>query len=453
MNSLSLSCHNGDHTLYTVLYTALMHADFTKALGFHLEASDTALPCSVEPYLLCKMKGKGCFGLGPEANGKKGTERCGSSKTHSFALSYFPKPEEALCARMRLDAVMESQGPRYADTVRSFHKHDDFASRFRVGTISLHYEQEPEGKQTVFLTFEAETAQRILAPEGVGDATSGWAVVAGDFEEDLPALELCRPFFHCLAAAMSQYIGDAPRLFMRGALPSLLRHRLADGSLIFPSDADEKACARASEGEENGENGRVLDVLAWGAGAVASLWPEATMGQAHVQTRFVREEGEAIDSSLADSTSILPEDSKTAAYWLSHHSDALHAMAQISASQPCAGQAVTVCTALLGEDFAGRVGNQPEDKDGLFILLLDPEQSGMRICQSEEARDSVRRADAMVCLYDAAKHEDKSFEGHSVAMTALSATLRALNPKAPVYTISLQDFAIQDLMDKMNQDI
>ncbi|WP_190278594.1 CobW family GTP-binding protein [Sulfurospirillum multivorans] len=130
----------------------------------------------------------------------------------TFALYYFPSPNENLIERFSVLEGLLAQEENFIDKVRSFASDSELSTQFYIGSLRLHVNIE---SQTMFLCYETCLRQRVYAKEGV---FSPWKkdeciIEAGGLDKDLPSFRLVLPFMNFFNTAITRLTCNAPSYF------------------------------------------------------------------------------------------------------------------------------------------------------------------------------------------------------------------------------------------------
>lgn len=140
----------------------------------------------------------------------------------TFALFYFPAPDEDLVERFSVQAGIIAQAEDYLDRVREFTLHDDLRALFGVAVLEAYFRPETG----VSLALTAPQRDIVLALDGVVVQTSSGQVQAvepGGEDQNLPAWDAAVPLFDALAASASYCLGLSPRSLMKSSRPGMRR--------------------------------------------------------------------------------------------------------------------------------------------------------------------------------------------------------------------------------------
>jgi G3E family GTPase len=128
----------------------------------------------------------------------------------TFALLYFPDPQEELVEYCSLQAGATTQQEDYLLHVRDFLRHPQLCALFSIGIIKL-------GINTVdnalMLGLESISHQRVIARDGVSLSQEGRTVTViqpGDYDQNFPSYATAVAFFHVLAASLAFNLEEPP---------------------------------------------------------------------------------------------------------------------------------------------------------------------------------------------------------------------------------------------------
>ncbi len=140
----------------------------------------------------------------------------------TFALFYFPAPDEELVERFSVQAGIIAQAEDYLDRVREFTLHDDLRTLFGIAVLEAYFRP----ATGVSLALTAPRHDIVLALDGVTvQAPLGQvqAVEPGGEDQNLPAWDVAVPFFDALAASASYCLGLSPQSMMKSSRPGMRR--------------------------------------------------------------------------------------------------------------------------------------------------------------------------------------------------------------------------------------
>ena len=159
----------------------------------------------------------GVYGLHPMNTGQAdGTGQA------TFALFYFPAPDEELIERFSIQAGIAAQADDYLDRVREFTLHDDLRALFGIAVLEACFRP----ASGVSLALTAPERDIVLALDGVTvQMSSGPAQVVepGGEDQNLPAWDISVPLFDALAASASYCLGLPPQSLIRSSRPGMRR--------------------------------------------------------------------------------------------------------------------------------------------------------------------------------------------------------------------------------------
>jgi G3E family GTPase len=173
----------------------------------------------------------GVYGLHPLNSGQ-----AGGTGLATFALSYFPAPDEDLVEQFSIQAGIAAQADDYLDRVREFTLHGDLRALFGVAVLEAYFR--PESGVSLALT--APERDIVLALDGVTVQTVSGpvpAVAPGGEDQNLPAWDISAPFFDALAASASYCLGRAPQSLMKSSRSGMRRAYGGGSGLRSEADA------------------------------------------------------------------------------------------------------------------------------------------------------------------------------------------------------------------------
>ena len=159
----------------------------------------------------------GVYGLHPLNTGQ--FDRAGLA---TFAISYFPAPDEDLIESFSIQAGIAAQADDYLDRVREFTLYDDLRALFGIAVLEAYFC--PESGVSLALT--APQRDVVLAMDGVTvQMPSGPSQVVepGGEDQNLPAWDISAPLFDALAASASYCLGLSPQSLMKSSRPGMRR--------------------------------------------------------------------------------------------------------------------------------------------------------------------------------------------------------------------------------------
>ena len=140
----------------------------------------------------------------------------------TFALFYFPAPDDELIECFSVQAGIIAQAEDYLDRVREFTLHDDLRALFGVAVLEAYFRPEIG----VSLALTAPQRDIVLALDGVTVQTPSGQVQAvepGGKDQNLPAWDVAVPLFDALAASASYCLGLSPQSLMKSSRPGMRR--------------------------------------------------------------------------------------------------------------------------------------------------------------------------------------------------------------------------------------
>jgi G3E family GTPase len=153
----------------------------------------------------------------------------------TFALLYFPAPDEELIERFSVQAGILAQAEDYLDRVRDFTLHDDLRALFGIAVLEAYFRP----ASGVSLALTAPERDIVLALDGVAVQTPSGPVQAvppGGEDQNLPARDVAAPLFDALAASASYCLGLPPRSLMKSSRPGMRRAYGGGGGLRSEAD-------------------------------------------------------------------------------------------------------------------------------------------------------------------------------------------------------------------------
>ncbi|MEE4113316.1 MAG: GTP-binding protein [Desulfobacteraceae bacterium] len=128
----------------------------------------------------------------------------------TFALLYFPDPQEELVEHCSLQAGVTTQQEDYLLHVRDFLRHPRLCALFSIGIIRLGLNT---ADNALLLGLESIAHQRVIARDGVSISQEGRTVTViqpGGYDQNFPSYETALAFFHVLAASFSFNLAEPP---------------------------------------------------------------------------------------------------------------------------------------------------------------------------------------------------------------------------------------------------
>lgn len=147
----------------------------------------------------------------------------------SFALFYFPDPDEDVLENFSLNGALFTQQDDYVSLIREFPYHSDFCSYYYIGDFYITYSPK---NSTLFAGIQGLSQNRIISQAGIkvpGD--DNFLVKPGEAEQDFPSFKYCLEIFDVIASSLSY------QLKMN---PSSMYYRTDPGvQVIYGSDEDQ----------------------------------------------------------------------------------------------------------------------------------------------------------------------------------------------------------------------
>lgn len=128
----------------------------------------------------------------------------------TFALLYFPDPQEELVEYCSLQAGATTQQEDYLLHVRDFLRHPQLCELFSIGRIKLGINT---ADNALMLGLESISHQRVIARDGVSFLQEGRTVTViqpGDYDQNFPSYATAVAFFHVLAASFAFNLEEPP---------------------------------------------------------------------------------------------------------------------------------------------------------------------------------------------------------------------------------------------------
>jgi len=128
----------------------------------------------------------------------------------TFAVLYFPDPQEELVEHCSLQAGIYAQQEDYLLHVRDFLRHPEICALFNIGIIRLGINT---ADNVLLLGLESLSHQRVMARDGVSFSQEGRTVTViqpGGYDQNFPSYETALAFFHVLAASFSFNLEESP---------------------------------------------------------------------------------------------------------------------------------------------------------------------------------------------------------------------------------------------------
>jgi len=128
----------------------------------------------------------------------------------TFALLYFPDPQEELVEYCSLQAGATTQQEDYLVHVRDFLRYPELCALFSIGIIKLGINT---ADSALMLGLESVSHQRVIARDGVSFLQEGRTVTViqpGDYDQNFPSYATAEAFFHVLAASLTFNLEEPP---------------------------------------------------------------------------------------------------------------------------------------------------------------------------------------------------------------------------------------------------
>jgi len=128
----------------------------------------------------------------------------------TFALLYFPDPQEELVECCSLQAGAATQQEDYLLHVRDFLRHPQLCALFSIGIIKLGINT---ADNALMLGLESISHQRVIAQDGVSFLQEGRTVTVirpGDYDQNFPSYATAMAFFHVLSASLTFNLEEPP---------------------------------------------------------------------------------------------------------------------------------------------------------------------------------------------------------------------------------------------------
>ncbi len=141
----------------------------------------------------------------------------------TFALSYFPAPDEERIESFSVQAGITAQAEDYLERVREFTLHNDLRALFNIAVLEAYFQPDSAG---ISLALTAPEQDLIIALDGVTVQTPNGpvqAVASGGYDQDFPALDTAMPLFNTLAASASYCLGVSPQSLTRSSRQGMFR--------------------------------------------------------------------------------------------------------------------------------------------------------------------------------------------------------------------------------------
>ncbi len=146
-----------------------------------------------------------------------GSEQAAGWIDGSFALCYFPDPQEELVEQCSLQAGAYTQRQDYLLHVRDFLKYPPLCELFTIGIIYLGINMAGEAHNALVIGLESISHQRLIARDGVSLPRRGRAVELikpGGYDQNFPAYDTALVFYQVLAASLTFNL-EAPPAYLR----------------------------------------------------------------------------------------------------------------------------------------------------------------------------------------------------------------------------------------------
>jgi G3E family GTPase len=151
------------------------------------------------------------------------TGDAGETGLATFAISYFPAPDEELVESFSIQAGIVAQTEDYLGRIREFTLHDDLRVLFGIAVLEAYFKSDDAG---VALALTAPEHDTVVATDGVTVQTPSGpmqAVAPGGQDQHLPAWDIALPLFNALAASASYCLGIAPQSLERKSREGMRR--------------------------------------------------------------------------------------------------------------------------------------------------------------------------------------------------------------------------------------
>jgi G3E family GTPase len=128
----------------------------------------------------------------------------------TFALLYFPDPQEELVEYCSLQAGAITQQEDYLLHVRDFLRHPQLCALFSIGIIKLGINT---ADNALMVGLESISHQRVIVRDGVSLSQEGRTVTIiqpGDYDQNFPSYATAVAFFHVLAASLAFNLEEPP---------------------------------------------------------------------------------------------------------------------------------------------------------------------------------------------------------------------------------------------------
>lgn len=148
----------------------------------------------------------------------------------SFALFYFPDPDEEILENFSLNGALFAQEENYVFLIREFPYHSEFYSYYHIGDFYITYSAE---NSALFAGVQGLSQNRIISKEGIkvpGD-NENFIVRPGEAEQDFPAFKYCLDIFDVFVSSLA---------YQLKINPASLYYRTDPGvQVVYGSDEDQ----------------------------------------------------------------------------------------------------------------------------------------------------------------------------------------------------------------------
>ncbi|XQW83843.1 CobW family GTP-binding protein [Thalassotalea piscium] len=133
----------------------------------------------------------------------------------SFAISYFPHPDEDLIERFSLAAAYQTQQADYFEKIREFMAHPEMRSLFNIGDFILSINHD---ETDLMLTLKALSRHKVIATDGIEfpeTNESNYLIAPGGIDQNLPTFVIAYALFKVLASTVTFSLQQAPNFLCR----------------------------------------------------------------------------------------------------------------------------------------------------------------------------------------------------------------------------------------------
>ena len=153
---------------------------------------------------------KGVYGLCYES-----TSETSDWLSGSFAMSYFPHPDEELIERFSIAAAYQTQQADYFEKIREFMAHPEMRSLFNIGdfTLSINHNE-----TDLMLSLKALSRHKVITTDGIQipeSNESDFLIEPNTVDQNLPSFVIAFALFKVLASTVTFSLQQAPDFLSR----------------------------------------------------------------------------------------------------------------------------------------------------------------------------------------------------------------------------------------------